>query len=58
MNPSLGRDFEATDPLLRVDRLYVHQRDRDWPSYAGLLLLGLLWTLPLLPGWAAQKRSA
>jgi hypothetical protein len=54
---SLRGTFVAPE-VLRVDRLYVHRQDRDWPSYVGLLLLGLLWTRPLLPGSGAQKRSA
>ncbi len=44
---SLQGTFLAPD-VLRVDRLYEHHRDRDWPSYLALLLLALVWTRPLL----------
>lgn len=53
---SLRGTFLAPD-VLRVDRLFEHRQDRDWPSYAGLLLLGLLWARPLV-GRGPQKRSA
>jgi hypothetical protein len=35
---SLDGTFLAPD-VVRVDRLLVHRGQRDWPSYAGLLLL-------------------
>lgn len=38
---SLHGTFLAPD-VLRVDRLVVHASNRDWPSYLGLLLLGLV----------------
>jgi len=46
---SLEGRFLAPD-LLRVDRYAVQRFDRDWPSYAGLLLLALLWLRPLIRG--------
>ena len=33
--------------VLRVDRLFEHRRDRDWPSYLALVLLGLVWARPI-----------
>ncbi len=45
---SLEGTFLASD-VLRIDRLHVHRRNRDWPSYVALLLLALLWARPLLP---------
>jgi hypothetical protein len=45
---SLEGTFLAPD-VLRIDRLFVHRHDRDWPSYVALLLLGVLWARPLLP---------
>ena len=44
---SLYGTFLAPD-VLRVDRLVEHRRDRDWPSYLALVLLGLVWARPLL----------
>jgi hypothetical protein len=44
---SLYGTFLAPD-VLRVDRLMEHRRDRDWPSYLALVLLGLVWARPLL----------
>lgn len=38
---SLHGTFLEPD-VLRVDRLRVHRSSRDWPSYAGLALLGLV----------------
>jgi hypothetical protein len=51
---SLYGTFLAPD-VLRVDRLVEHRRDRDWPSYLALVLLGLLWARPLLG--AASPRA-
>jgi len=45
---SLQGTFLAPD-VLRVDRLFVHRQNRDWPSYVALLLLAVLWARPLLP---------
>lgn len=53
---SLQGTFLAPD-VLRVDRLFEHRQDRDWPSYVALVLLAVLWGRPLL-GRGAQKRSA
>ena len=44
---SLEGTFLAPD-VLRIDRLYQHRQDRDWPSYVALLLLAVLWARPLL----------
>jgi hypothetical protein len=44
---SLYGTFLAPD-VLRVDRLFEHRRDRDWPSYLALVLLAALWVRPLL----------
>ena len=38
---SLSGTFLESD-VLRVDRLVEHHRNRDWPSYLGLLLLALV----------------
>jgi hypothetical protein len=38
---SLRGTFIERD-VLRVDRLVEHRHDRDWPSYLGLVLLGLV----------------
>jgi hypothetical protein len=38
-----------TPDVLRVDRLFEHRQDRDWPSYVALLLLALVWARPLWP---------
>jgi hypothetical protein len=52
---SLEGTFLAPD-LLRVDRLFEHRRDRDWPSYVALLLLAALWARPLSrPGHARSS---
>jgi hypothetical protein len=45
---SLEGTFLAPD-VLRIDRLFVHRQNRDWPSYVALVLLALLWARPLLP---------
>jgi hypothetical protein len=42
---SLEGTFLAPD-VLRVDRLFEHRRDRDWPSYVALLLLAAVWARP------------
>jgi hypothetical protein len=41
-----------TPDVLRIDRLFVHRQNRDWPSYVALLLLVVLWVRP------ARWRSA
>ena len=46
---SLRGTFLEPD-VLRVDRLVEHRGDRDWPSYAALGLLGLLWVRPYVRG--------
>ena len=43
---SLHGTFLAPD-VLRVDRLFEHRRDRDWPSYLALVLLALVWARPI-----------
>jgi hypothetical protein len=40
--------------LLRVDQLAEHHTGRDWPSYAALALLGLLWIAPGPLGWRGE----
>lgn len=45
---SVEGTFLARD-VLRVDRLFVHRQNRDWPSYVALVLLAVLWARPLLP---------
>jgi hypothetical protein len=40
---SLHGTFLERD-VLRVDRWVEHRRNRDWPSYLGLVLLGLVFT--------------
>jgi hypothetical protein len=45
--------FLAPD-VLRVDRVFEHRQDRDWPSYVALLLLAVLWARPL---WPARPRE-
>jgi hypothetical protein len=45
---SLYGTFLAPD-VLRVDRLFEHRQDRDWPSYVALLLLAAVWARPLWP---------
>jgi len=52
---SLQGTFLAPD-VLRVDRLFEHRQDRDWPSYLALLLLALVWARPVL-GRGPQNRS-
>jgi hypothetical protein len=42
---SLHGTFLAPD-VLRVDRLFEHRRDRDWPSYLALVLLAVVWLRP------------
>jgi hypothetical protein len=38
-----------TPGVLRIDRLFVHGQNRDWPSYVALVMLALLWARPRLP---------
>lgn len=45
---SLHGTFLAPD-VLRVDRLFEHRQNRDWPSYVALVLLAVLWARPLWP---------
>jgi hypothetical protein len=45
---SLHGTFLAPD-VLRVDRLFEHRQNRDWPSYVALLLLAVVWARPLWP---------
>jgi hypothetical protein len=45
---SVEGTFLAPD-VLRIDRLFVHRQDRDWPSYVALLLLAVVWARPLWP---------
>lgn len=45
---SVEGTFLALD-VLRIDRLFEHRQDRDWPSYVALLLLAVLWVRPLWP---------
>jgi hypothetical protein len=42
---SLEGTFLAPD-VLRIDRLFVHKQNRDWPSYVALVLLAGLWVRP------------
>ncbi len=42
---SLEGTFLAPD-VLRIDRLFVHRQNRDWPSYVALALLFVLWVRP------------
>ncbi len=52
---SLYGTFLAPD-VLRVDRLFEHRQDRDWPSYVALLLLAVVWARPLSrPGRARSS---
>jgi hypothetical protein len=44
---SLEGRFLAPERLL-VERYGVQRFDRDWPSYAGIALLALLWLRPRL----------
>ncbi len=55
---SLEGTFLAPD-VLRVDRLFEHRRDRDWPSYLALVLLAIVWVRPSrwLPAPGPQNRS-
>jgi hypothetical protein len=48
---SLDGTFLAPD-VLRVDRLFEHRHDRDWPSYVALVLLAALWARPYWPSIA------
>ena len=56
---SLRGTFLAPD-VLRVDRLFEHRRDRDWPIYLALVLLGLVWVRPSRwrPGAGPGDRGA
>ncbi len=54
---SLEGTFLAPD-VLRVDRLFVHRQNRDWPSYVALVLLALLWARPLLPWRRVPRETA
>ena len=54
---SLEGTFLAPD-VLRIDRLFVHRHDRDWPSYLALVMLALLWARPLLPARRADGEAA
>ncbi len=54
---SLHGTFLEPD-VLQVDRLVEHRHNRDWPSYLGLVLLGLVftrgaWSRPSLPSPSA-----
>jgi len=52
---SLHGTFLAPD-VLRVDRLFEHRQDRDWPSYVALLLLAAVWARPFSrPGRARSS---
>jgi hypothetical protein len=51
---SLEGTFLAPD-VLRIDRLFVHRQNRDWPSYVALAMLALLWLRPLV---AARRLPA
>jgi hypothetical protein len=51
---SLRGTFLEPD-LLRVDRLFVHRSQRDWPSYLGLVLLGLAWLRCTAPGIRTRR---
>lgn len=42
---SLDGTFLAPD-VLRIDRLFEHRQDRDWPSYVALALLVVVWVRP------------
>lgn len=35
-----------TPDSVRVDRVVLHEANRDWPSYVALLLLALVWIVP------------
>jgi hypothetical protein len=50
---SLHGTFLAPD-VLRVDRLFEHRHDRDWPSYVALVLLAALWARPYWPSIARR----
>lgn len=51
---SLHGTFLAPD-VLRVDRLFEHREDRDWPSYVALVLLAVLWARP---PWPSRRPTA
>jgi hypothetical protein len=53
---SLEGTFLEPD-VVRIDRLVEHGTDRDWPSYLALVLLGLLWVRPHLPGGRGARRG-
>jgi hypothetical protein len=53
---SLHGTFLAPD-VLRVDQLFEHRQDRDWPSYVALMLLGALWALPQWPFGRASRAA-
>jgi hypothetical protein len=42
---SLHGTFLAPD-VLRIDRLFEHRQNRDWPSYVALVLLAAMWLRP------------
>jgi hypothetical protein len=42
---SLEGTFLAPD-VLRIDRLFVHRQNRDWPSYVALVMLVAVWVRP------------
>jgi hypothetical protein len=54
---SLQGTFLAPD-VLRIDRLFVHRQNRDWPSYVALVMLALLWARPLLPARRVPGETA
>ena len=55
---SLEGGFLAPD-VLRIDRLFEHRRDRDWPSYLAIVLLAVVWVRPSrwLPAPGPPNRS-
>lgn len=53
---SLHGTFVEPD-VLRVDRLLVHRRNRDWPSYLGLGLLALLFLRGTIPPEARPREQ-
>jgi len=44
--------------VLRIDRLFVHRQNRDWPSYVALAMLALLWARPLRPARRVPGETA
>ena len=54
---SLHGTFLEPD-VLQVDRLVEHRRNRDWPSYLGLALLGLVFLRSAAAPRAQQSRRA